>query len=749
MQWRRHPLPIIAAAFVALAALYIWAIPPLEGSDEFEHFAYVTWLIEQRSFPIQGEAGWNTPVRQESGQPPLYYLLASLPARLAGTQPPVVFRSNPYFRYDLDPTRPDNKNTALHYPTDIGGGWLALYLARTVSVLSGVLLIVFVYKLAEVVLPDRPGAAPAAAAFTAFIPQVIFHSSHVSNDILATAFSTAALWQLARIVRFGGSRRRGLALGVALGLAALVKVHTLLIGLPIALGFGWLLLRRSGATEWSKRFGEVWVTTSGAMLGFIAVAGWWFVRGWLRYGSLLGLDTHCHQELSTCGPFRLVWPNWFAWRDTFRSFWAAFGLANIRPYDWVYWVFAGLVIMAAAGLGLLAVRRAQARKAAAPDPTILPVDPHLPILLLLLGSAVAGNVFLLYVWMQQILATYGRLLYPSLGAIVVLLIAGLWELRPRLARWAWVIPATLAVLAPFWLIRPAYELPRFLDEAALAAQGEPLGWRYGDVAELLSVTPATRSTAADGTLMVELCWRTLTPSPDNYTVYLQAVGPGETVVADRYTYPGLGSYPTAIWEPGKVFCDNVQLPIPADLPRTLVYRLSVGLLDDQTDERLPGTDTAGNPLPPFAGAVRLAARTTTPAEHPPPGEAAIRLVAAEFESVWQPGETQSVALRWHVAEAVPLDYTVFLHLRDGNNELVAQADGPPMGGWYPTSWWPAGEQVTDEHAFLLPDSIPPGTYYLVAGLYDPANGNRLGDEMQLGTVEIAEASSIRRSDPAP
>ena len=235
----------------------------------------------------------------------------------------------------------------------------------------------------------------------------------------------------------------------------------------------------------------------------------------------------------------------------------------------------------------------------------------------------------------------------------------------------------------------------------------------------------------------------------NYTVYLQAVGPGESVVADRYTYPGLGSYPTAIWEPGKVFCDDVQLPVPADLPRTLVYRLSVGLFDDQTDERLPGIDAVGNPLSPFAGAVRLAARTTTPAEQPPPGGAAIRLVAADFKPVWQAGETQSVVLRWHVAEEVPLDYTIFLHLRDSNNELVAQADGPPMDGWYPTSWWATGERVTDEHAFLLPDSIPPGTYYLVAGLYDPAGGGRLGDEVQLGAVEIADAASIRRSDPAP
>lgn len=729
---RHLALWIIVAAFLGLAAVYVWAIPPLEGSDEFEHFAYVTWLIEERRFPLPGEAGWNTPVRQESGQPPLYYLLASLPARLAGTQPPLDFRSNPHFRYDLDPTLPDNKNTALHYPTDTGGAWRALRLARVVSVLSGALFVVGVYALAGEVLPGRRGAATASAAFAAFIPQVVFHSSHVSNDMLAAAFSTLALWLLARIVRRGGDWRRGLALGAALGLAALVKVNTLVIGLPVALGFGWLALWR-GRAGWRDGTAEAISTTAGAGLGFAAVAGWWFLRSWRQTGSPLGLDTHCYQELSTCGPFRLVWPNWIAWRDTFRSFWAAFGLSNIRPHNWVYWLFAALIALAAVGLALAVVRR----RRNGPDVA----DPYRPVLLGLLAVAVVANVAMLYVWMQQILATYGRLLYPTLGAFVVLLVAGLWELRPLLARWAWVLPAALAVAAPLWLIRPAYTPPPLLDQAALAERGEPLGWVYGDVAELLSVRPLARSAAAGQTLPVELCWRARGATETNYTVFLQAVGPGESIVADRYTYPGLGSYPTAIWQPGAAFCDTVRMPIPADLERTLVYRLAVGLLDDAADARLPGIDAAGQPLPPFAGEARLEARTDAPDEDPPPGDAAIRPAGATFAPVWRPGETQPLVLRWYAAEAVPVDYTVFVHLLDEAGQLATQADSPPLDGWYPTSWWAAGERVTDERAFPLPGDLPTGSYQLVAGLYDPATGQRLGEAWTLGPVQVTEGDS--------
>lgn len=727
----RHPLLLVLAGFLALTVVYSWAIPPLEGSDEYEHFAYIKWLITERRFPIQGEAGWESPVRQESGQPPLYYLLASLPARLSDEQPPVVFRPNPYFRYNLDPTRPDNKNTALHYPEDTGGGWRALRLARTLSILSGALFVVCVYGLATTALPIHSGAATAAATFAAFIPQVIFHSSHVSNDMLAAAFSTLAMWLLARIVRLGGNRRRGLALGAALGLAALVKVNTLVVGLPVALGIAWIGLGRGRIAFRRDTLFEALITAGWSAAGFLVVAGWWFIRSRLLYGAFLGLDTHCYQELSTCGPIRLVWPNWFAWRDTFRSFWAAFGLTNIRPWDQVYWVFAALIGLALVGLGLFIIRRRRGHNAGAPAD-----DRYLPVLLVLMASAVAGNLLLLYVWMQQILATYGRLLYPSLGGIVVLLIAGLWELHPRLARLAWLVPAVLAVVAPFWLIRPAYALPRFLDEAATTVLGDSLGWEYGGVAELVSITPEARSVAADETLPVVLCWRTLGEPDTNYTVFLQAVGPGDTVVADRYTFHGLGSYPTAIWERGRIFCDTLRMPIPADLDRTLVYRLAVGLLDDAADVRLSGHDQAGNPLPPFAGEVRLVAKTETTNELPPSEDAAIRPAGAEFAPRWWAGETQPVTLRWYAAEAVPVDYTVFIHLRDGDGRLIAQADGPPLDGWYPTSWWTAGEWVTDEHDFTLPSETRPGEYQIVVGLYDAVTGERLGEERSLGTVEV-------------
>ena len=138
------PLLIIIGVFLILVGLYSSATPPFEGPDEPQHYAYIEWLVEHNDFPPQGKASWNTPVQQESSQPPLYYLISSIPARYAGVDGPrAEYRPNPYpLRFPL--LHPDNDNRAIHYPADaslLEGGWLSFYLARGVTVLFGILLI--------------------------------------------------------------------------------------------------------------------------------------------------------------------------------------------------------------------------------------------------------------------------------------------------------------------------------------------------------------------------------------------------------------------------------------------------------------------------------------------------------------------------------------------------------------------------------------------------------------------------------
>jgi hypothetical protein len=111
-----------------------------------------------------------------------------------------------------------------------------------------------------------------------------------------------------------------------------------------------------------------------------------------------------------------------------------------------------------------------------------------------------------------------------------------------------------------------------------------------------------------------------------------------------------------------------------------------------------------------------------------------------------PGDILQVTLFWRTDAPLAERYKVFVHLyADVNHPPLAQQDGEPGGGLQPTSTWPAGETVADNHGVLIPPELPPGTYTLNIGLYELFTNIRLpitlnaapaGDRLNLGTVTI-------------
>ena len=85
----------------------------------------------------------------------------------------------------------------------------------------------------------------------------------------------------------------------------------------------------------------------------------------------------------------------------------------------------------------------------------------------------------------------------------------------------------------------------------------------------------------------------------------------------------------------------------------------------------------------------------------------------------------SVILVWQSERETAVSYRVFLHLIGPDGQIVAQSDGEPAHWSRPTTGWLPGEIVVDERTLVLPDMLPPGAYRLLAGLYDPASGQRL------------------------
>jgi len=89
-----------------------------------------------------------------------------------------------------------------------------------------------------------------------------------------------------------------------------------------------------------------------------------------------------------------------------------------------------------------------------------------------------------------------------------------------------------------------------------------------------------------------------------------------------------------------------------------------------------------------------------------------------------------VRLEWE-ALASPLEnYTVFVHLRDGER-VVAQDDGEPAGGYYPTRLWRSEDVVRDTHV-LEPPREWASEPQLVVGLYVRSTMERLEAVTQHG-----------------
>ncbi len=126
----------------------------------------------------------------------------------------------------------------------------------------------------------------------------------------------------------------------------------------------------------------------------------------------------------------------------------------------------------------------------------------------------------------------------------------------------------------------------------------------------------------------------------------------------------------------------------------------------------------------------------TPSPAPAPRNP-IRLIGYEGpqDLLW-PGSSLTLTLHWQTSAPIQADYRAFVHVLDGQGNLVASSDQVPGGR--ATTTWLIGEPITDVHALGLPDSLTPGSYAIVAGLVDVQNGARMtfGDQDSVRVMTI-------------
>jgi len=283
------------------------------------------------------------------------------------------------------------------------------------------------------------------------------------------------------------------------------------------------------------------------------------------------------------------------------------------------------------------------------------------------------------------------------------------------------------------------------------AMTRPLAINFGSQIRLVRYELSGKDALPGSDMHLTLYWQAQRPVGEEYTIFVHLRGEdGATISQDDYP-PLKNLYPTYYWSEDQVVPDPRVLSVPQGAPPGW-YRLEVGLYDSRDRQPLSVLDEQGAAVSSTAvldyvwigdGMQRLEPQHAAHANL----DNKVLLVGHDGvpDSI-EAGQELHLALYWQASTRMKEDYTVFVHLLDGEGGLVAQHDGQPTHGFYPTSFWDEGEVIRDEHSVPIDSSVPRGEYELVVGMYLWATGDRLpvldernramGDVVSLGTVRL-------------
>ncbi len=581
---KRHALLLlICVAFLILALTYSLTTPFFEKTDEVYHVAYAVHLADSRGFPPTDP---HNPARQEATQPPLYYLIgAALIAPIDTGDMASLTELNPYYRPIWDGVFGDNRNRYLHKVNEIlpqGGAALAVRLLRCWSIALGCVAVAATYGITHTLFPERRWLAGGTAAICAFNPRYLYVSGTVNNDVMVAA--TCALTGLAslRIMRTSRPRVGHLvATGMALGVALLSKVSAVVVLPVVAVALLYTAHKVSAGT--GKAWGRLGLQWSGiALLCAAAISGWWFARNALLLeGDLTGTAVHVEKwgrraTALTLDRLRLEV------QGLEESYWAVFGLNSIpidRPINLILFGVDRLAIVGTVVLGAKQFTRWRYGR-------------EVQLGLLSLGLWVLGNLASVAYWIYLMQGVnLGRLLYPAIAPISLFVALAPCQFLPR--RWHPIAVGVLGVglfalaaACPWVYIRPNYAPPPVLDEAQVGPLTQRLDADFQGQIRLLGYYLPEQETWPGDKLPITLYYQAMVPFGIDYTVFVHLVDTEGNIIAQQDTYPGMGRYPTTLWEPGETIGDTFYLSVPDWAPVPGTGTFEAGFYDRETQLRL-------------------------------------------------------------------------------------------------------------------------------------------------------------------
>ncbi len=249
--YRRVPTAACACALIAFLNASAWAliVPPFQGKDEADHFAYVEQLAEDGTLPENGhENGTYSPKESLVLQGLHYVEVAHSPqtpaisseaeehvldddvhagASLQGSGEAGIATSEPPLYYALQ---------TIPYVLARGNILTQLQLMRLVGSLFGAMTALLTFLFLREILPGRPWAATVGALCVAMQPSLAFMSGSVNPDSMLYTVAAAVFLCLARAFRRGLSRRLAVALGVLIAVGFLTKLNFIGFAVGVLVG---------------------------------------------------------------------------------------------------------------------------------------------------------------------------------------------------------------------------------------------------------------------------------------------------------------------------------------------------------------------------------------------------------------------------------------------------------------------------------------------------------------------------------
>lgn len=272
----------------------------------------------------------------------------------------------------------------------------------------------------------------------------------------------------------------------------------------------------------------------------------------------------------------------------------------------------------------------------------------------------------------------------------------------------------------------------------------PLNANFGDTALLLGYDlPKTRYQPGE-ILSIPTHWQSLQVTPHKLRIYnrLYDLDHQLWVVSDHDTPP---LFETAItWVPGQVVTGPSKMWLDSQVPPG-IYTIHYGLYipQDQDGDRVPDVQNRVD-LPLIIdnqmtdiyfielGPIKLG-RPNLPMlvdqiqpQYTRQDRLGDVIELNGYNLNYQADSNRlDLVLYWESLDLTDQDWTTFIHLRDEQDQVISQIDGPPGGLTFPTSLWDPGEIIKHDTHLPLPADLPPGNYHLVVGLYNLATGQRL------------------------